>query len=481
MNDQAELRDRLHRLADATTPPPRADLPEALVGEGRRRRRRRRRALAGAAAAVAVALAAVPAVLDRLPDTGDAAEQAAGPDPLGSLFPPPIAPVTELPEADVYGGPARGSLASDAAFVAGLLQPPGAGPAANEQEFPVAGRTVVYAGDVAGQRWALVATDSGDDDTRDDATVLVAWFTGPAGAAPAQMRPVSAPNLVAGSEPSALLDAATGAVVVVAAPGDTVELSARPEVTADGAVVRTWEPVAVADGVAVAGIGARSGWWDSSARLRVARGGPAVQVLPQWLAVPGTEPAVDVASLRASSVPAPDDPLVRDQAGQVLAQAGLVPGQVTFTSVWAGEVLAGSVGTTRVSLLAATMPSGGVYLHAAASLSSSGSVTTGSSTATTSCGSGALPAGPPIGERTVALLCGQTDIAPAHLLVAGPPQATTARLLGSDGAVLGEHPLQDGAAAVPDAGAVVTVEVLDAAGTVIGSTAPVAPQSLEIA
>jgi hypothetical protein len=476
VNDQAELRDRLHRLADATTRPPRADLPEALVGEGRRRRRRRRRALAGAAAAVAVAVAAVPAVLDRLPDTGVAAEQAAGPDPLGSLFPPPIAPVTDLPGADVYGGPARGSLADDAAFVAGLLQPPGAGPAVDEQEFPLAGRTVVYAGDVAGQRWALVTAATGDG-----ATALVAWFTGPAGAAPAQLEPVSAPHLVARSEPAALLDPATGAVVVVAAPGDTVEVSARPEVTADGALVRTWEPAAVTDGVAVADVGARPGWWDSSVRLRVARGGQATQVLPQWLAVPGTEPAVQVASLRPSPIPAADDPLVRDQAGQVLAQAGLVPEQVTFTSLWAGDVLTGSIGTTRVSLLAATMPSGGVYLHAATSLRMTGSATTGSSTATTSCGSGALPAGRPIAERTVALLCGQTDLAPAHLLVAGPPQATTARLLAVGGAVLGEHPLQDGAAAVADAGAVATVEVLDAAGTVIGTTAPVAPQSLEIA
>jgi hypothetical protein len=156
VNDQAELRDRLHRLADATTPPLRGDLPEVLIGEGRRRRRLRRRlrrrALAGAAAAVAVVLTAVLAVLDRLPDTSDAAEQAAGPHPLGSLFPPPIAAVEGLPEADVHGGPARGPLAGDAAVVAGLARPPGAGPAVDEQEFPVAGRTVVYAGDVAGQR-----------------------------------------------------------------------------------------------------------------------------------------------------------------------------------------------------------------------------------------------------------------------------------------------------------------------------------------
>ncbi len=336
---------------------------------------------------------------------------------------------------------------------------------------------------------------TGDDDTSDDDigdgatggdsgggdTVLIGWFAGPAGAAPKQMRPVSAPNLVSRSEPAALLDPATGAVVVVAAPGDTVEVSARPEVTADGAVVRAWEPVTVTDGVAVADVGARSGWWDSSARLRVARGGPAVGVALQLLAGSGTEPAVQVASLRPSRIPAPEDPLVRDQAGEILAQAGLVLDQVAFTSVWAGDVGAGGVGTTRVSLLGATMPSGGVYLHAATSLSFSGSVTTGSSAATTSCGSAALPAGPPLDERTVALLCGQTDLAPPHLLVAGPPQATTARLLAGDGAVLDEHSLQDGAAAVPDPGAVVTVEVLDAAGTVVGTTALVAPQSLEIA
>lgn len=194
----------------ATAPPPRADL--AAVVERRHRARRRAQLRVGVAAlAVAGVAVAVPQVLDGQP---------AGPVAAVADAPAPAA------DADRYGGPTRGSLAGDAAFVEAVLRLSWSDPGAVASDPPPAGSRVLFAGDVPGGRWALVARPStvppplvDDDDLArqlDVDSVALAWFAGPRGAEPAELRLRTAPVVTEPGLPTALWDPATGTLAVVA-------------------------------------------------------------------------------------------------------------------------------------------------------------------------------------------------------------------------------------------------------------------------
>jgi hypothetical protein len=201
-----ELRARLTALADATAPPPRADL--AAVVEHRHRARRRTQLRVGAAtvAAVAAVAVAVPLVVDGEP-AGSVAAVAGG------------APA----DADVSGGPTWGSLAGDAAFVEAVRRLSWSDPGAAAAGPPPDGAQVLFAGDVPGGRWALVARPLTvppplvDDDEleRQLGSVALAWFAGPPGAAPDELRLRSAPLLSEPGLPVALRDTTTGTLAVV--------------------------------------------------------------------------------------------------------------------------------------------------------------------------------------------------------------------------------------------------------------------------
>ena len=205
-----ELRARLTALADATAPPPRADL--AAVVEHRHRARRRSQLRLGAAAAAVAAMAvAVPLVLDGEPAESVAAVTA-------------VPDVQDLPPAGV--GPTRGSLADDAEFVEAVRQLSWSDPGARAAAPPPAGSQVLFAGDVPGGRWALVSRPLTvppplvDDDELEQELgvggVTLAWFAGPPGASPDGLRLRTAPVVTAAGEPTALWDPATGTLAVVA-------------------------------------------------------------------------------------------------------------------------------------------------------------------------------------------------------------------------------------------------------------------------
>jgi hypothetical protein len=206
-----ELRARLTALAEATAPQPRADL--AAVVERRHRARRRSQLRLGAAGAVVVAaVAGGQALVPDGPSAEPATTVAGAPD------------VRDLPASDA--GPTRGSLAGDAGFVAAVRQLSWSDPGAHAAAPPPAGSQVLFAGDVPGGRWALVSRRLTvppplvDDDELErelgTGSVALAWFAGPPGAAPDQLRLESAPVVVDPGLPTALWDPATGTLAVVA-------------------------------------------------------------------------------------------------------------------------------------------------------------------------------------------------------------------------------------------------------------------------
>jgi hypothetical protein len=267
----------------------------------------------------------------------------------------------------------------------------------------------------------------------------------------------------------------TGALVVIAAPGDSVEFSRRPDVAADATVSRAWEPAETTDGVAVVGLGEGSGAPEPALRYRVLRDGVEVVVsgpesISAWSAA--SFAGTDVEWLRGQPEASSGSETAADDAQELLWLFGLPPDQVRLAVVWAGPVPSPDQRRADVSLLAATLPSGAVYLEANASLFGPDG-----SGGRAGCGTALQAAGPPLVERTFVLSCSlpfTEGEAPGRssLVVVAPPTATTARLLDADGEVLGSYVLRDGVVVGEPVDGLVTVQTLAADGTVLAETAP---------
>jgi len=417
------LPDRLARLAAGRPLPPTAVETIAGAISATRRGRLRRRLQVSAGVVVATLLVALTPLL-----------------PQGPGAPP-----------TVYGGPARGSLAAVEGFTEGLRDAPWPGAATED-------RRLVFAGDVPGGRWALVAT--GGTASRPAA---VAWFTGPAGSSPDRMvlRAVrSAPDPAA---PLSLTEPAVGALVVVGVPGDRIAVSARPVVGADGSVTRDFRDAPSTAGVAVVALAPLPGSDVSAVRVRVVRDGSRPHVPPPTVVADPDESRVDVPmTLVRPGTPSPaGQEAVESRLRSVLGQLGAAAAATPVTALWSGDL----PGPTSLSVLAVEQPSGALVVTAPYGYDAD----PGGPAVTSWCGTGVLPAGPPLEERVVALRCDIRDVSiraeiSRFLVVVAPRTAAAVRLLDGEGAVLSEHPLDDGVAVVRSPGEVAEVSVTTADG-----------------
>lgn len=472
---ETELRTRLTRIAETTAPPADPGLATRIAARARARRRQRL-GLTALAAAVAAVVVAVPVALPgTAPAPVDGKDAPAGPASPGATV-------------DVLAGPTRGPLAGDTAFLEGVRQLPWTGSNAGSgvPDPDVSTRRVVWAGDVAGARWALVAAENtarpegeaADPGRQTDlgalSGVATAWFAGPPGADAAQMTLVTLPRGVDPGQPLGLVDSTTGAMAVVALRGDAIEVSRRPEIGADAVVTRSWEPVEAVEGVAVAALPTDGTATLPALRFRVLRDGavvadggpettassePAAQVPVEWLrGRPGSALAG-----AAGQVP--------NHAQQVLWTLGLPAGDVRFAVAWAGELPAVDDRTAAVTVLTATLPSGAVYAQADLSVTSR-DLTSG---AGTWCGNDLRPAGPPVAEQTFVLRCDVTDLSAdaevlPTLVVVAPPEAAVARALSADGEDLGSYVLDGGVVVAAFPGGTAAVETRTADGDVLAET-----------
>jgi hypothetical protein len=377
---------------------------------------------------------------------------------------PPAGP--ELTDPTLFDLPTRGSLAGDAGWVDGVRR------AVPPTDLP-GERRVAFAGDAAGQRVALVLGRSGR-------RIEAAWLVGPRAAAPEQMRPATAPLVVAPYGPVSLWDVpeagAGGRLVVVTMPDDAVDVLSRRSVTADGVERQVRARLTTDGGVAavpVAAPVAESGrsW---GARVVVNRNGierTGTDVLSDRArasAVAPVDPA-DPRGLRGQA----DEPLLQLLLHQLMGTYGLPAGQVSPVLLATGAV--GPAGD-RAVLVGITLPSGATA--AALGVVGSGDGDPVPRTVRTA----PAPAGTAIGERILAVPAGwavsrlplplASGPPPGWLVVSGPAAGARADVLDASGAVVAALPLTGGAGAGPVAGQAATVRVLDAAGRVLGE-APV--------
>ncbi|HEV7186359.1 MAG TPA: hypothetical protein VGN28_00550 [Blastococcus sp.] len=439
-----DLTERLALLAAGRPLPETAPATiTAAIGAARRTRRGRRLSLA-AVVLVAAVLAALVPLLPRAP-----------------VPPPP---------ASVYAGPTRGSLAGDEDFLRAI----------RESGWELAAETtgsrrVVFAGDVPGGRWALLA--AGGSPSRPATT---AWFTGPVGASPDRMALLTVRVAPDPAEPVSVTDPASGALVVIAAAGDRIRVSDRPEVDAGGTLRRRFRAVPSSRGAAVVGLTPVPRARLSAVRVHVTRRDRQLDVHePTVVADPGAPPVdVTVSSLRSPSPSAVVDAAVAPRLRAVLGQLGQPVRDTAVTSLWSGELPGPNDQPARLTVLAVPQTSGAVVVTTPYSYAADHAGRTGSSW----CGTGVLLAGIPLPQRVVAVQCDLSDLAADReisrfLVVVAPPSATSVRLLDDSGAVLRELALDDGVAVVRSPGHVAQVDVTTADGGT-SSTVPLADTDL---
>lgn len=480
MSPEDELRDRLHGLADRAGSPSSdgAGLARAVAEQADDRRRTRRGVLVALGGVVLLGVA-VPQLV------GGDAEQAA--PASGAAIGRPEASAGPGAPADYFSGPTRGSLAEDDAFLDGVRALPWAAePPVRAADGtilyylpdpPVEARTVVFAGDVPGGRWALVVGGTSAETAEaagvppevvpSDATAAV-WFTGPPGATPEQMTPATEPSSIATDWPLGLTDPRNGVLVVVAAPGDEVEVSQRPLIDAEGATSREWRPVETEDGIAVTRVSPFPRASDSSTSYRVLRDGRLEARAMPW--------SIFYEDLAEQPVPiqyprgrpsALGEQAAQFAASAVLGELGLSPAQATVTAPWVGSVPEG--GVAQAAVVTVTLPSGAVVVMSQwlTAEAPDGSYTGGY------CGQAVLPAGPPAARRVHALACEVIDATTGsplstNLVVVAPPEVGLIRAYDGDRVFLSEHTVRDGVLVVPMPLGTRTVEAVTSGGVTLG-------------
>lgn len=333
-------------------------------------------------------------------------------------------------EAAVLDWPVRGSLADDAVALETVRGLAWSDPPAAPTD---AARQVAFLGDVEGTRWALVV---GRADA--DGAVTGQWFTGPEGADPALLVPSPPVEWLEDVVSAAHVPAPGDLLVVLAAPGNTVELSPRVEVGADGSVTREFTRVETQDGLAVAAVD-RLTSYPGPGLYRVLRDGAVVETRP--VPVPyGTglvrDPPVLTPLDPNGEAPQPD--AVHVALEGVLAQTGLTREQVRLDLLFAGPLPGWPEGEAPGGVvLAVTVPNGAVvvsvaWAHQVAFADMGAGTARG-------CGMQAHPAGTPLDTLGIAVVCEiefpESGPVPALLMYA-PGAVARYSVTHPDGAVI---------------------------------------------
>lgn len=464
MSIETQLRDALHYGADelGQVEPPSAVSAAGMIRLDERRRRRRTGALAAGLAAVLVGVA-VPVGLSLVGSAGN---------DTGVAAPPSI---PDVASGDIFGGPTRGSLAADTVFVEAVRQRSWGGAGDGVLPDPALDtKRVVYAGEVAGQRWALVVAGA---EGGASGPLETAWFVGPLGAAPEQMTLSQFEQAASADLPAVLLDQATGAFIVIAAPGDVIETSARPEVAADGTVSRNFVDTNSADGTAAVELGASPYQYPMpAAQYRVSRAGQVLAEQSPYVVITSETqgPEIPLDYLRPPVSNSPDAQTInfheQQLAAGVLASYALSADEVQFRVPYIGPLELADGEQAELTVVTATFPSGAVLTLASWDVSGPDSGFGGS------CSSEVPTAAWAAADQLVlALLCDvsvQTSatniVAGAKLIVIAPPDlgAVTAISQGetADPVTLA---LSDGVGMVAFPEGAQTVLIADASGATI--------------
>jgi len=305
--------------------------------------------------------------------------------------------------------------------------------------------------------------------------LMAVWLGGDPGAPPEELTPLTTPARAPADVPLGLLDQRTGTLVVVAAPGDVVEVSERPEIAQDGSVHRAFREVETVDGIGVARLRPNDVPVSAAAVYAVRRGDQIVaHAVPTTIGNRPGSPLPVALTEPLRPVPASAAPVVAWTAERLLAPLGLARHELRVAVLWAGDLPGPGPEAGSAAVVAATLPSGAVVVDGEWLLavdSPSGDYLQGGD-----CGLDVLPAGPPVGRQVHALACEVVDpttgttFVRTVLLVVAPSQVTSVRLYDNASRFLAEFPTVDGITIAPMPRLTATVEAVTAAGVSLGRT-----------
>ncbi len=375
MSLEQELRATLRRAAADVGPAhPDAGMREAGMRVLAHRRSRRRSTVLSVGLAVLVIGVGIPGGQALVESSGS---DAAAPASTAEATPEPTPPVY------VFDGPTRGSLAGDTEFVEAMRQIP--------WTVPVDARRVVYAGEVTGRRYVLVIGDpngapvtpapptSGptaptgptDDPSPQAQRLTGGWFAGPAGATPDEME-LAKDIPISLDRPESIYNPTTGGFIVIAAPGDLIAVSPRPEVAADATVSRTYVEVETSDGVAeTVTQPAPLEYSLTTVQYRVSRPGEGVvldDVAPSMVDDLNSpvRPQIEIDNVRppgSAGLGREERARLQNQAGIMLTEFGLPMDEVAFQQQYYGPITS-LPSSLPFSVITMTFPSGAVLISA---------------------------------------------------------------------------------------------------------------------
>jgi hypothetical protein len=259
-------------------------------------------------------------------------------------------------------------------------------------------------------------------------------------------------------------------LVVVAFPGDEVELMTGRTVTASGEILGRWEPVPMEHGAGALSLDSPVIWLKDNARGRIARDGEfSASFAPRF-----SDRAAAVEERGSVDLDALPDPrgvravvhgsVLWEAVHHLVATFGAHSDDMGLTLLAGGPV---EGLPTSTLLVGATFPSGATVGFLAAYPNDlpdpSGARVSVTLTAT-------APAGTALPDRVFAMAF--TDV----FVVAGPSEGAQAELYDSGGTLVGTVPLAAGAGAIPvPAGKPALVRVIDAAGALVAAAPVTAP------
>jgi hypothetical protein len=449
---RTDLADRAHEIDSAP------DLMDSVL-VGHRRQNRRRAGLLAVGVCAAVAAVAIPLVTDggALGGTGRGGEAERTASTVGY---------------EAYPVGPRGDLTADAAYLDGLLARDWY-PAPEMPDPAPETRQVLFAGTVPGGVRALV---SGWEDGR--RTGL--WLYGGPGAGPAELESLGDAAPLPEAEPITFLSPVDGrgALVVLAEPGDLIEVSKGVEVAADGSTVRApFEPVGNTEGLAVvdaAGLSPRT------LEVRVSRDGSVRYEGPSGGVELGGRLDFDPSSALEGATGDVDPDLVRQLVQGVIDELGLTGDQVTADVLWGGPIGNGNRPGVLAAVVGVRLPSGAVV--AVGGYSDVQQADGGDAWTTVgTCLRQILPAGTDL--TSVAMRCDLYSLADgaglgSRLAVIPPAGATELRLVGVSGSVLDTRPVEGPAWVGPAPDGLGSVIALDGDGEVVAEIPLGAVESL---
>lgn len=464
MSIEGQLRDTLRKAVDevgTATPGP------AVRAEGMRvlarRRRQRQVSMVSAGLAAVVITVGVPISVSVLSSNDPTSENHA-------------ADQSSPARADIFGAPTRGNLANDAALVEAIRVMPWEQQSTDDPPVPpIQTRHVVYVGDfvtgggdfgtaalVVGEvaeapavsspsatdvalpmppdaaATSAVTTEPQPSPGSSQNRLVAAWVTGPAGASIDQLS-MGTPRWIAAELPTSIYDELTGSLVVIAAPGDKIEISARPVVAADATITRNYVDSDASEGFVVTAVTPSQFSGTPAVQYRVSRAGNVIAELKPDEVIMNASPVPDfyLEYLRqpdySESGDIPD--LEVQMARDILSEYGLSESEVYFQAHLVAPIPGQGISMATLYLLTATFPSGAVLTRA--EWAESTYVRGGYITDLGTCADQLSPAGGPAAYRSVAVRCDvgaglDNGLAPQSSLIVVAPVGSGPLVAGSD-------------------------------------------------